>query len=98
MPLGSAKRMTTRLSSGAGMVRAMNGLDVSTHGTRWKFSYEFIMGVDRLDIRNPREHKLASEIGFLLNAGTSGELDRVLRKSFGDAPGGRVEDRAAQVP
>lgn len=30
------------------------------------------------------------DLDDLLNAGTSGELDRVLRKSFGDAPGGRV--------
>ena len=28
--------MTTRLSSGVGMSRAMNGLEVSTSGTRWK--------------------------------------------------------------
>jgi hypothetical protein len=34
MPFGLAKRMTTKLSSGAGMSRAMNGLLVSTQGTR----------------------------------------------------------------
>ena len=33
---GSAKRITTRLSSGVGMSRAMNGLEVSTVGIRWK--------------------------------------------------------------
>ena len=38
MPLGLAKRITTMLSSGAGMSRAMNGLQVSTHGTRWKLT------------------------------------------------------------
>ena len=36
MPAGLAKRITTRLSSAVGMVRAMNGLLVSTTGTRWK--------------------------------------------------------------
>jgi len=39
MPRGLAKRMTTRLSSAVGMVRAMNGLEVSTTGTRWKFTW-----------------------------------------------------------
>ena len=34
MPLGLAKRITTMLSSGDGMSRAMKGLDVSTMGTR----------------------------------------------------------------
>ena len=38
MPLGLAKRITTMLSSGDGMSRAMNGFDVSTIGTRWKFT------------------------------------------------------------
>ena len=33
---GSAKRMTTKLSSGVGMSRVMKGFDVSTVGTRWK--------------------------------------------------------------
>ena len=30
--------MTTKLSSAVGMVRAMNGFEVSTVGTRWKFT------------------------------------------------------------
>ena len=38
MPFGFAKRMTTMLSSADGMSRAMNGLLVSTQGTRWKFT------------------------------------------------------------
>ena len=39
MPLGSRKRMTSMLSSGLGMSRDTNGLDVSTMGTRWKFTW-----------------------------------------------------------
>ena len=38
MPLGLANRMTRKLSSAVGMKRAMNGFDVSTVGTRWKFT------------------------------------------------------------
>ena len=38
MPLGLAKRITTMLSSADGISRAMNGLLVSTVGTRWKFT------------------------------------------------------------
>src|SRR5262252_627738 len=38
VPLGLAKRITHRLSDAAGMSRAMNGLDVSTTGTRWKLT------------------------------------------------------------
>ena len=38
MPFGLANRMTTKLSSALGMCRAMNGFDVSTVGTRWKFT------------------------------------------------------------
>ncbi len=38
MPLGLAKRITTTLSSADGMSRAMKGLEVSTIGTRWKFT------------------------------------------------------------
>ena len=38
MPLGLAKRITTMLSSGLGMSRAMKGLLVSTTGTRWKLT------------------------------------------------------------
>ena len=34
MPFGLRKRMTTIDSSGVGIQRAMNGLDVSTIGTR----------------------------------------------------------------
>ena len=36
MPFGLAKRITARLSSAVGMVRATKGFDVSTTGTRWK--------------------------------------------------------------
>ena len=39
MPFGFAKRMTTKLSSGAGISRAMKGLLVSTQGTRWKLTW-----------------------------------------------------------
>src|ERR1017187_3787606 len=39
MPFGLAKRMTTMLSSADGISRAMNGLDVSTTGTRWKLTW-----------------------------------------------------------
>ena len=39
MPFGLAKRMTSMLSSGVGMLREMNGLEVSTIGTRWKFTW-----------------------------------------------------------
>jgi len=39
MPLGFAKRITTKLSSAVGMSSAMNGLDVSTVGTRWKLTW-----------------------------------------------------------
>ena len=39
MPLGFANRITTMLSSALGMSRAMNGLLVSTVGTRWKFTW-----------------------------------------------------------
>ncbi len=38
MPFGFAKRITTMLSPAAGMSRAMNGFEVSTIGTRWKFT------------------------------------------------------------
>ena len=38
MPLGFAKRITTMLSSALGMSFAMNGFEVSTVGTRWKFT------------------------------------------------------------
>ena len=38
MPLGLAKRITTIDSSALGMSRAMNGLLVSTVGTRWKLT------------------------------------------------------------
>ncbi len=38
MPFGLAKRITTMLSSADGMPRATNGLEVSTIGTRWKFT------------------------------------------------------------
>ena len=38
MPLGLAKRITTIDSSAVGMSLAMNGLLVSTVGTRWKFT------------------------------------------------------------
>ena len=38
MPLGLAKRITTMDSSAVGMARAMKGLEVSTIGTRWKFT------------------------------------------------------------
>ena len=36
MPRGSAKRITSIDSSGVRIERAMNGLEVSTTGTRWK--------------------------------------------------------------
>ena len=39
MPRGSRKRTTTKLSSSVGMYRAMNGLEVSTTGTRWKLMW-----------------------------------------------------------
>ncbi|MNM63559.1 hypothetical protein D3C81_749290 [compost metagenome] len=39
MPFGFAKRITTMLSSGAGISREIKGLEVSTHGTRWKFTW-----------------------------------------------------------
>ncbi len=38
MPFGLRNRMTSMLSSALGTSRAMNGLDVSTVGTRWKFT------------------------------------------------------------
>src|SRR5262245_52422754 len=38
MPFGLAKRITHKLSEAAGMSRAMNGLEVSTTGTRWKLT------------------------------------------------------------
>ncbi len=38
MPCGSRNRMITMDSSAVGIDRAMNGLDVSTIGTRWKFT------------------------------------------------------------
>ena len=38
MPRGLLKRITTRDSSAVGIHRAMNGLEVSTVGTRWKFT------------------------------------------------------------
>ena len=38
MPFGFAKRMITIDSSADGMSAAMNGLLVSTVGTRWKFT------------------------------------------------------------
>ena len=38
MPRGLLKRITTIDSSGVGIQRAMNGLEVSTIGTRWKFT------------------------------------------------------------
>ena len=36
MPRGLEKWITRKDSSGVGMNRAMNGLEVSTTGTRWK--------------------------------------------------------------
>ena len=40
MPFGFAKRITTIDSSAVGMSLAMNGLLVSTVGTRWKLTCE----------------------------------------------------------
>ncbi len=36
MPRGFLNRITTTLSSGVGIQRAMKGFEVSTTGTRWK--------------------------------------------------------------
>ncbi len=38
IPFGRAKRITTKLSSVCGISRAVNGLEVSTVGTRWKLT------------------------------------------------------------
>ena len=38
MPRGFRKRITTSDSSAVGIQRAMNGLEVSTVGTRWKLT------------------------------------------------------------
>ena len=38
MPCGSLKRITTIDSSALGIVRAMNGFEVSTVGMRWKLT------------------------------------------------------------
>lgn len=39
MPRGFLNLITAIDSSGVGMVRAMNGFEVSTNGTRWKLMW-----------------------------------------------------------